>query len=868
LLALVPVIGVLFTVGSFAMASRDRLQSSDEVSNEIGVLRNLTGLHRALTSERLLTVGLARLRAWNMDATFVDDAFGVDANAMLTESRREVTRRLTALSDANVIDTAGIARSLGDLRVAGASDDADAALLATRFEAMLDRVGAAADRFMLSGVVSTAGDDSRALGASLSRMHAALDANRFGALQLSSVTDVWFADETSRQAAIVGLAEHTAQFDRAMELLRAAGDPAVDRWATVLETPEVEAFDAGVVNILTRQVEPDTTIGIDRIVDTFSGAVTRQDALSELVDITSSEAEQQARNVRENAADELRVLVIVGLVVIGLTTVLAVWSAYSIALPLRRLIERTERLRDGDLAPDDPPTSGPHDLRRAAATVEQLVENLRLLDAKSVALARRDLDDPVLEAQLPGRFGQSLQASTRVLRESIAAREELQERLWHAANHDSLTGIANRSAAIEQLREALAESSPTPHVAVLFVDLDDFKRANDAHGHAAGDEILRVTAQRMRDVVRPSDIVGRLGGDEFVVGLPGVSDVGAARALAERLLRAVQAPVEVNGVAIGVGASVGVALGARGERPSEVMARADIAVYQAKQRSSGIHVYDDELHHEVQTRTSLERDLAQALQRDDELRLVHQPIVDAYTGEVLRTEALLRWNRPGHGEVAPDEFIPAAERTSLIIDVDRWVFARAMAEAAEIGAAAPDDLIGVAINVSGRHVLSDRLVDSVNEALESTGIDPALVTIEMTESVLVDDLERAAANLRAVRELGVGVYIDDFGTGYTSIAHLGALPIDGIKIDRSFVGALPRPRELTLVRTLVELGVQLGLTVVAEGVETDEQRAIVASLGCEAIQGYLVGRPCPVGQVAERLSEGSPPFVQRLGAVR
>jgi predicted signal transduction protein with EAL and GGDEF domain len=369
----------------------------------------------------------------------------------------------------------------------------------------------------------------------------------------------------------------------------------------------------------------------------------------------------------------------------------------------------------------------------------------------------------------------------------------------------------------------------------------------------------------MRDVVRPSDIVGRLGGDEFVVGLPGVSEVAAARSLAERLLRAVSAPVEVNGVAIGVGASVGVALGSRGERPSDVMARADIAVYQAKQRSSGIHVYDEVLHHEVQSRTSLERDLAAALQREDELRLVHQPIVDAYTGEVLRTEALLRWHRPNHGDVAPDVFIPAAENSALIIDVDRWVLARAMSEAVSMSAGTRD-AIGVAINVSGRHVLSDGLVESVGAALAASGIEPGRVTLEMTESVLVDDLERAAANLRAVRELGVGVYIDDFGTGYTSIAHLDALPIDGIKIDRSFVGALPRPRELTLVRTLVELGVQLGLTVIAEGVETDEQRAIVASLGCEAIQGFLVGRPCPPEQITALLAEGGPPLVRRLGA--
>jgi EAL domain-containing protein (putative c-di-GMP-specific phosphodiesterase class I) len=295
-----------------------------------------------------------------------------------------------------------------------------------------------------------------------------------------------------------------------------------------------------------------------------------------------------------------------------------------------------------------------------------------------------------------------------------------------------------------------------------------------------------------------------------------------------------------------------VAFAAPGDRPSDVLARADLAVYQAKQDGTSIHVYDEALHREIQTRTTIEKDLTAALQRDGELELHYQPIVDAYSGELRRAEALLRWCRPGHGPVPPDLFIPAAEATSLIIDVDRWVLRRATEQAALWAADPGLDALGVSINVSGRHLLGDSFVATVEEVLAASGLDPRSVTLELTESVLLDDLDRAAAHLRAVRELGVRVHVDDFGTGYTSIAHLHALPIDGIKIDRRFIAALPGERDLMLVRTMVELGLQLGLTVVAEGVETEEQLAIVQSFGCESVQGFLIGRPCPADELMRR----------------
>jgi diguanylate cyclase (GGDEF)-like protein len=853
-LALVPVIGLAVSLVLLVQTGRARLHTSQAMSTEITTLLELAELHRAMTTERLMTVGMVRLQRLGIEQQFIEDEFGVDLEAAATRAQGTAQDRLASLGSAGVVDDGYYAGRLTALRAMVDSPGVDPGVLAGDFDSLIDEVGAEIDRESLTGSVSGVSVDLT-VGAAMARLLAAVDAFRFGALQLSSVSDVWFSTEATRPAAVVSVARYTGQFDRAISFLLASDDPAIEQWAAALARPDVRAFDEAVELALQGIVPENATENattIESLVAAFGGAASRQDSLDDLVTLAAAAAETEAKQARDAATSSIQQLAIIGTSVAVLTVAMAVWSAYSITRPLRRLIERAERIRDGDLTPDARPLTGPPDLRLAAATVEQLVDNLRLLDAKSVALSRYDLDDPVLAQDLPGSLGRSLQQSTVVLRESITAREELQQRLWYAAHHDSLTGISNRSAAIEELHAALSSNAPSTSVAVLFLDLDDFKRANDAHGHAVGDEILRVTATRMRGVVRASDSVGRLGGDEFMIVIQGVERSEAVLAQADRLLEEIRRPIELAGTVVSIGASIGVAFAAPGDSPSDVLARADLAVYQAKQDGTSIHVYDEALHREIQTRTTIERDLTAALQRDGELELHYQPIVDAYSGELRRAEALLRWCRPGHGPVPPDIFIPAAEASSLIVDVDRWVLRRATEQAALWAADPGLDALGVSINVSGRHLLGDSFVATVEEVLAASGLDPRSVTLELTESVLLDDLDRAAAHLRAVRELGVRVHVDDFGTGYTSIAHLHALPIDGIKIDRRFIAALPGERDLMLVRTMVELGLQLGLTVVAEGVETEEQLAIVQSLGCESVQGFLIGRPCPADELIRR----------------
>jgi diguanylate cyclase (GGDEF)-like protein len=514
---------------------------------------------------------------------------------------------------------------------------------------------------------------------------------------------------------------------------------------------------------------------------------------------------------------------------------------------LRRLVERAAQVRDGNVGAEAQANRGPSDVQSVASTFEQLVDNLRLLEAKARALSRSDLDDPVLAEVLPGALGTAMSESVNVLGDSIAAREELQHRLWHEANHDSLTGIPNRAAAIEWLRRAL--SGEHESVAVLFIDLDDFKFANDLHGHAVGDEVLKTVAMRMTHAVRPGDIAARLGGDEFMVIAHDVSDAGSAIVLAERLLNETCGRIDVEGLQLAVRASVGISLARTGEMPSDVLARADLAVYHAKESHTRIHMFDASLQERADRRYEIETALAEALQREDELVLNYQPIVDTHDGSVRGVEALLRWNRPGHGLVPPADFIPIAEASTLIIDIDKWVLRHATEQLATWNQMYPDRVIGLSVNISGRHLLHESLVTNIASAIESSGIDPRALTIELTESVLLDDLARAARHLDSVRKLGVRVSIDDFGTGYTSIAHLHELPIDGLKVDRSFISELPKAREQTLVQTLVDLAHNLNLPVVAEGVETSAQRDVLESLGCESLQGFLISAAVPPEEI-------------------
>jgi diguanylate cyclase (GGDEF)-like protein len=491
---------------------------------------------------------------------------------------------------------------------------------------------------------------------------------------------------------------------------------------------------------------------------------------------------------------------------------------------------------------------GPRETQMAFATFTDLVANLQLLDAKTNALAHCDFDDPVLTEPLPGRLGRSLESSVALLSGSIVERDQLQTRLAHQATHDSLTGIGNRPAAISAIQAAMQRGARTgATVAVLFVDLNDFKAVNDGHGHRVGDEVLREIASRLTLDLRRGDFVARLGGDEFVVVADGIDDAAEATNLARRIIDGVTRPIEVDGLSIRIGAAVGVALTLDGpEDPLRLLARADSAMYRAKRHDrSAIEIFDADLQQEMVERDDIEWALSNALADPSGggLELHYQPVLDAATGALVGVEALVRWDRPGHGMQQPDSFIPVAEATALIIDLDCWVLNEATRQL--VAWSAVDEIadIPVAVNISGRHLLSRQLPGHIREALDRSGISARQLTIEITETVLLSDLVSAAAELDAVRALGVKVAIDDFGTGYTSLAHLQQLPIDTLKIDRSFISQVTVRRGNSLVRMVTDLGHAIDVNIIAEGVETPGELAALQAIGADHVQGHLICRP-------------------------
>ncbi|MGO9872157.1 MAG: putative bifunctional diguanylate cyclase/phosphodiesterase [Acidimicrobiia bacterium] len=431
----------------------------------------------------------------------------------------------------------------------------------------------------------------------------------------------------------------------------------------------------------------------------------------------------------------------------------------------------------------------------------------------------------------------------------LSDQKRFEAQLSHKVVHDPLTGLANRVRLTDWLGQALGRVRRHGHMCgVLYVDLDRFKAVNDTLGHAAGDQLLIETATRIRASVRETDTVARLGGDEFVVLCEDIDGVQNATDLAQRIIAGLQASYRLGDDDVHVSASIGIAFSTDGTESAEtLLTNADIAMYRAKTNGrSRAELFDEAMQQWVTTQLALETALRQAVPRK-ELRLFGQPIVDADTGIISGFEALVRWERPGHGLVAPDLFIPAAEETGLIVDIGAWVLDEACRHAAFWAQRWPDHRLDIAVNVSGRQLLTSDFVDTVTSTLARTGLDPTLLTLELTESVLIDDALSVEPLLHRLRALGVNLALDDFGTGYSSLTYLRAFPINIVKIDKSFIRAIGTEREDTaIVAAVIGLANNLGIDVVAEGVEQPEQLAVLHQLGCPRMQGYLFSPPVPI----------------------
>jgi diguanylate cyclase (GGDEF)-like protein/PAS domain S-box-containing protein len=473
--------------------------------------------------------------------------------------------------------------------------------------------------------------------------------------------------------------------------------------------------------------------------------------------------------------------------------------------------------------------------------------------------------------------------------QDISERKALETELLHQAFHDSLTGLANRALFRDRVDHALARSArELERVAVLFIDLDDFKTINDTQGHAAGDRLLQRVSATLLNATRGCDTVARLGGDEFAVLLERLNHEEGPEVAAQRIVNALSRPVETeHGRAVSVSASIGIAVHNGSEGRDELLRSADVALYEAKARSRGRWVvYDASMHAALVDKVSLEADLRAAIERcqladrpglhktgtyprfpdesdaksdeKSQISISYQPIVDVATERLTGFEALLRWTHPERGNISPTTFVPVAEETGLVLALGRWVLRTACQQAAVWNARQPETPITVTVNLSGRQLLDPGLALDVEAALRESTLSPSCLILEMTESIIMQESDATRARLHELKQLGVRLAIDDFGTGYSSLSHLQQFPVDILKIDRSFLHRMHQgPHDAALVRTIIALAKLLSLRTIAEGVEDAQQQEQLRELGCDSAQGFLYGRPMGVPEIDAILASGS-----------
>lgn len=465
-----------------------------------------------------------------------------------------------------------------------------------------------------------------------------------------------------------------------------------------------------------------------------------------------------------------------------------------------------------------------------------------------------------------GRFLRLVPALERALQEACGrrareaaelAQRTSQEQIKHMSMHDALTDLPNRTLFHEHLRQALnCRRRLRGSVGVHFLDLDEFKRVNDTLGHAAGDELLKMIAQRLRESLRANDIVARFGGDEFGVVQLNVVCPEEAAGLARKICAALRQPMHIDGHEILISVSIGVTLYPEdGDTEEQLLKNADLALYQAKKDGRDtFRFFTADLNARMQDQVTVEHDLRAALDRG-EFVLYYQPQIDLNTGAAVGLEALVRWQHPERGLLAPAQFIPAAEDSGLIVPMSAWVLEQACRQHMEWRAAG-HEACRIAVNVSPTHIQREDLFAAVKRALQAVHMQPEFLEIEITEGLLLRDKSKAMETLHQLAELGVSIAIDDFGTGYSSLNYLRQLPVNRLKIDQTFVAALnQRTRDHSVIDAIIGLGHKLGMRVLAEGIENERQVACLQELECDEVQGYFYGQPAPPAMLASWLRQ-------------
>ncbi|WP_192563792.1 putative bifunctional diguanylate cyclase/phosphodiesterase [Pseudomonas gozinkensis] len=476
----------------------------------------------------------------------------------------------------------------------------------------------------------------------------------------------------------------------------------------------------------------------------------------------------------------------------------------------------------------------------------------------TVALITLLILGSAISAALADKKLQNKEHDLRRVNTLLSQLDQARMSLQHVANYDALTNLINRRGFNQIFAEKLSQkSSEGGMLAVMFLDIDHFKRINDSLGHDAGDELLKVIAQHIKGSVRShEDVVARFGGDEFCI-LIGLRDREEARNLAQRIMLKMKEPIELAGRRMVMTTSIGISLFPEdGSTCDELLKHADLALYQSKGAGrNGVHFFDSNLKNRASLELQLEEELRHALREENGLRLYYQPIFELKTGKVTKLEALIRWQHPVHGLLPPDRFIAIAENNGLIAELDNWVLRKACEDLGELSRHGCEDL-KIAWNCSPLNLAREELANEIEHALRSAGVAPERLELEVTENALMGNIANTLVLLRQIRALGVSLSIDDFGTGYSSLAYLKRLPLNTLKVDRSFILDIPKATaDMEIVQAIIVMAHTLHLQVVTEGVESLEQYEFLERSGCDFIQGYLLSRPVPLAELRPVLEE-------------
>ena len=841
-LVLVPLLGVVALTGSIVRIAVDEAASAARSEAAVGALASLHAARSAVVREIVPTLTLVIL---DSPVSAAIDGATPAVVAGLREPTLELRRTTRTATDEAfdaiggdslaAAEAAAAQRRLTWIREAADAGGGDAAVLYADFLGLAEDLAAAQEETARlaaaeqAPVATTAATHDVQLVADVATVASRLVPEFIGS-QLVGIASVETVDWRSSWDTYQHASEDMAELSRTA---------LAERWQAVAAAPEMASVDG----MLAARVDGVTTaLPVPELVQLVQAAAARDVLLTDLLSTAARDAQQLSTADREAATGrrDLLLAVAVGLVLASVGG--AVLVGRSVSRALGRLADQAERISHGQLV--EITRTGPREARTVSAALATTVAGLRRIQAQAGAVTRGDLSAPVLAEPLPGPLGALLHASVEQLVASVRDREQLQSALAHQAAHDSLTDLPNRTQAraltVAALHRGRRSGSTT---GLLFVDLDGFKAVNDRHGHAMGDTVLRAVAGRLRAAVRTGDVVCRLGGDEFVVLVEQVAEERELVELAGRLIAAVSAPVHADGQELRVGASVGIAVAHDADVDADALfAEADAAAYRAKGAGRGrAELFDEALRAQLSAHTELEQALTAALAAG-ELDVHYQPVVGLASGRLEGYEALVRWDRPGVGMVPPNDFVPVAESSKLICDLDRWVLHVATAQVARWRAQDPAaGELTVAVNISGRHLSDPRVVQDVADALTASGLPADLLVLEVTETVLVNE-PAAFAHLTALRGLGVAVAIDDFGTGYTSIGQLAGMPVDTLQIDRSFVAAADSGHA-ELVALMIRAAHTFGLTVIAEGVEDSAQLEWLIDQQCDFAQGYLLSRP-------------------------